>query len=94
MYLAHNQTYTNGGHILGIYNDYKQAKADLKKYCRFEENSTDWGHFIRWLEPDKPFFNIFFLPETNKDGTPNYDRPKRREVVLGVPVVDGHVAIG
>lgn len=94
MYLAHNKTYTNGGHILGIYNDYKRAKADLKKHFGFGENTTDWGHFIRWLEPDKPFFSVFLLPETNKDGTPNYDRPKRREVVLGVQIVDGHVTTG
>jgi len=82
-----------GGQIVGIYDDYQKAKADLKKYCRFEEGSTDWGHFIRYFEPNKPFFNLFFLPRTNSDGTPSSE-PKKREVVLGVPIVDGHVAIG
>lgn len=93
MYIAHNKTYTQGGQIIGIYDDYEKAKADLKKYCKFEENSTDWGHFIRVFEPNKPFFNIFFLPETNPDGTPNHNKPKKKEVLFGVPIADGHVAL-
>ena len=92
MYIAHNKTYTMGGQIVGIYDDYQKAKAELKKYCKFGEKSTDWGHFIRYFEPNEPFFNLFFLPRTNSDGTPC--KLEKREVVMGVPMVDGHVAIG
>ena len=93
MYIAHNKTAMGGGHIIGVFDDYNKAKECLKKYCRMGENTTDWGHFIRYFDLNEPFFNVWFLPQTNKDGTPNYNKPKRREIILGVPVVDNQVVL-
>jgi hypothetical protein len=91
MYLIHNITHQGGGHVLGVFTDYNKAKKALKKTYKWEEKTVDWGHFIRWLEPDRLFFNIWFLPETNPDGSPNLDKPKKRGYILGVPVVDEKV---
>ncbi len=70
MYVAHNITMSQGGEILGIYDDYTKAKNDLKRFMGWGEDTTDWGHFIRYLEVNKPFGSVWSLPRTNKDGKP------------------------
>ena len=70
MYVAHNVTASQGGEILGIYDDYTKAKNDLKKYMGWQEDTTDWGHFIRYFDVNIPFGSVWSLPRTDKDGKP------------------------
>jgi len=52
MYLIHNITAAQGGNILGVFNEWKDAKEALKNSQGFDEFSTDWGHFIRIYHPN------------------------------------------
>lgn len=88
MYLIHNITASSGGRTLGIYSTYPKAKEALKDICGFEENTTDWSHFIRFLELDKPFIGVLALPKTDKDGKPI---PVKVDYILGVQTVDEQV---
>ena len=71
MYIAHNITMAQGGNIVGIYDNYTKAKNDLKAIMHWGENTTDWGHFIRWCDLNTPFF-VLNLPRTDKKGKPIY----------------------
>lgn len=66
MYLVHNSTATNNGSVIAITSDIltaKKALADSWGYKVSElENVTDWGHFIRVVELDKPFYLPTSLP--------------------------------
>lgn len=87
-YLAHNITASSGGRVLGVFSTYQKAKDHLKELCRFGEHTTDWGHFIRILEVNKPFVGPLSLPKTDKVGNPV---PVKVEHILGVQMVDNQV---
>ena len=88
LYLVHNITASSGGRVLGIFSTYPKAKDHLKEMCRFGENTTDWGHFIRILEVDKPFVGPLSLPKTDKEGKPV---PVKVDYICGVQMVDNQV---
>ncbi len=80
MFIAHNITAAQGGTILGVYDDYTKAKNDLKKYMGWGEQTTDWGHFIRICEVNKPFGDCLCLPRTDKDGNKEKTQTNRKRV--------------
>lgn len=83
MYLAHNITMSQGGQIIGLFDNYESTKKLLQDTCHFGANTTDWGHFIRWYEPGQVMEGgVLGLPRVDKDGK-SEERSK----------VDGHVAL-
>lgn len=67
MYLAHNITASQGGHILGIFEEFEDAKKCLKDTQGFSEFNTDWGHFIRMYNlGDVMLYGIIDLPRSDK----------------------------
>jgi len=47
IFIAHNITASQGGHLLGIFNDYKKAKQVLLELMNWQDGTVDWSHFIR-----------------------------------------------
>ncbi len=88
LYLVHDITASSGGRVIVVCSTYQVAKDLLKTLCGFEENSTDWGHFIRVLEIDKPFGGVLTLPKTDKEGKPILVKVNN---ICGVQIVDNQV---
>ncbi len=80
MYVAHNITASQGGQVIGVYDDYTKAKDDLKTMMGWHEETTDWGHFIRIGELNQAFGNVLRLPQTDKDGKP-YETKRTRHTI-------------
>ncbi len=88
LYIVHNISASSGGRVLAVCSTYRRAKNLLKDVCRFEEHTTDWGHFIRILEVDKPFTGVLTLPKTDKVGKPVSVQIHN---ICGVQIVDNQV---
>ena len=66
IYVAHNITAAQGGHILGIFSTYRRAKNALKSMTGWPDGCTDWGHFIRVGKMNQPMY-VLNLPKSNEE---------------------------